>query len=1602
MCLAYNSFPISFHKGKNMSDFNVDFNGVKRNAEVNLDSFRKMVNYDNTKNKGYVRMALASDGKVFLQKINNKIDVPLSWRSNVKAHNNKELRELFSKVMSNDLKYVDSYFKSTINNLITLPRDGLNGPNAGKALSRVDVREVFEKFDTQFNSEWGRQNIIRNFMEHARADLGISREEVSDDDFKQNYLRLDKHGLDNFEDYFQVKEGEIKENAEERGQDKINVHEQMVKSESEFRAFIAMLETRLDVAKQYVKLTNSIQNIASRRLDNPEAVPLKLTPEEEATLRGCLKTIAIEEGFDDLDGNVDGMLGTSGEVTELFLKKIVPPFICQGIINVYNVGGQRDSDNYQQAMTENFGFDAIMEQYRNFLNGAREFLDKADKKIEITSKEMELVAQLKQATESAGGCAILLHVRDKLYQHSNMTREQAADIGSMVAELKDTFKKETEIGKYAVKYILENFAKQARHFDMTVKESGKVISDYADKVLTAAQIQFGTRQLLGENKVRNYASSNAFISKMCSELLPEAANKIKGGQYIYDKLVGRTLPAMMNHVIEEASKDNLLNREVIYTDKVGADLKADPYKSVRIKLDCLVSSYDKFREDKLATLFNRAVTAMEKHLKGMAKRYKLPDGAKIELLHLANTFSRRLKEGIEHMTDEFFSQNLDRSIDDPVLLQEYMVDELVQAFNSEREAILSEINDLANAKILSRLPGNREVEELSDAHKNVGEYLHNHPEVVQKYGQEVRDAFEHLYTSSFAKQLAGSKPKKFKLPENFAAKFRATFESDVQKFNDRYDKFATELDKKLHDIILATTKDNLDPEGLGKYGVLRKYTDLSKADKEILAQSLTFELIRGLDIKVQKMKRDFIEHPENFKKYDMRVLIEQNIINDRSSEGLFEVLTDTLQHRELNISIWMGLDKKENAQKNTEFKANLLNDTQRAINKLDMSFYYESPENVKSMGYGEIENLSRPISDALYAKMDRFVYLYGRAENTEYTQEQFNRQVADEIAAETKQAFDLYNPFRFEFMKGIPALKAKYGALTSEIMDYMILEKLENYAKDCHNLPTPKDALASMDAEMAAKEKSILEEQMAAAKAAREKRTKAYNNTMDSYQTALQSGEQRLREAGADDDDIAYFKKELNPIMRDNFSCSINLSPDEYLNDDGAEKARDVALHTIDDMVYEVELNDLKNPEKMEKLARTCGLKNFMTTETGKERVMEALRTWVNSADGIEFQKQNRKAAMTMVAYGSNREDKNKKFALDVLYDIRVSVRKNLLGFLTEQSVSRLNEKELPMAQALFQDWLKQFNLPEVKIAIVGQGNKTLNEFAMDMFNQRVADVMRQWADNPNKRLQLLDEDFIRKFLSMVNTLGLEVMLGEISREFQDGKLKEFTSSGENRQIFKAEAAGDAQANADVRQTVMLVNYRQLVKTIQKQASNASAEIAERLSSVEELSRWKDMVGEIFNRGFVSSIDQVMQVCRSRLTMLEQLPGLEAKMPELCDEAFNEFFGTNLNDFDFSKKVHKLGSPMYMRNTVRDSFSQSIVNDVTVNLTRAAQMPVSAYSTEDSTFPTDPEEGKSGSARLSAIVKERFMGYLISYRDDKKSEFSALIRQMETEIKAKH
>ena len=251
-----------------------------------IDEFRNMVNYTNTTNKGYVRFRLTSEG-LKLEKINNKIDFPLSWRSNVSAAHNMSIRAKFLSAMENDLRYMGDA-GNTIRNLIINPKKTDGTLDVGKALSRRDIKDVFEKFDEQFNNGVGRQVILNNFMKAAKAECGFNG---TNDDFAQYYLRTDEHGIGHrFTDFIDSKENYANLPPSER----------MVKSEIEFRSLLHQLENLVDDAKMRLQTENKLKSIATACAKNNGDFGMVISDQDLSVVRSSLVKLLNKAGVEDV------------------------------------------------------------------------------------------------------------------------------------------------------------------------------------------------------------------------------------------------------------------------------------------------------------------------------------------------------------------------------------------------------------------------------------------------------------------------------------------------------------------------------------------------------------------------------------------------------------------------------------------------------------------------------------------------------------------------------------------------------------------------------------------------------------------------------------------------------------------------------------------------------------------------------------------------------------------------------------------------------------------------------------------------------------------------------------------------------------------------------------------------------------------------------------------------------------------------------------------------------------------------------------------------------------------------------------------------------
>ena len=166
-----------------------------QNRTHSLDEFRSTVNYVNTTNKGYVRFTTkGGNGGLAIEKFNNVIDMPLSWRTNVSSSHNRAIRQALERSLNPYLEYLDADKKGKLLDIVLRTKNG-NGEriDLDKALSRLEVKSAFDAFDKEYNTATGRHDIVKNLIQKLLATSGHDTLDVQV--FWKEYLQGDKYGL---------------------------------------------------------------------------------------------------------------------------------------------------------------------------------------------------------------------------------------------------------------------------------------------------------------------------------------------------------------------------------------------------------------------------------------------------------------------------------------------------------------------------------------------------------------------------------------------------------------------------------------------------------------------------------------------------------------------------------------------------------------------------------------------------------------------------------------------------------------------------------------------------------------------------------------------------------------------------------------------------------------------------------------------------------------------------------------------------------------------------------------------------------------------------------------------------------------------------------------------------------------------------------------------------------------------------------------------------------------------------------------------------------------------------------------------------------------
>lgn len=117
---------------------------IKNTASISVDTFREAVNVKNPKNKGYVRFVPNGNGGVKIEKVNNKIDLNINWRTNINEDNNKAMRAKFAEAFKSELRWSGQSELKKLLSTITQTKEGQDNVSA---LSRKEIEAAFKAYD---------------------------------------------------------------------------------------------------------------------------------------------------------------------------------------------------------------------------------------------------------------------------------------------------------------------------------------------------------------------------------------------------------------------------------------------------------------------------------------------------------------------------------------------------------------------------------------------------------------------------------------------------------------------------------------------------------------------------------------------------------------------------------------------------------------------------------------------------------------------------------------------------------------------------------------------------------------------------------------------------------------------------------------------------------------------------------------------------------------------------------------------------------------------------------------------------------------------------------------------------------------------------------------------------------------------------------------------------------------------------------------------------------------------------------------------------------------------------------------------------------------
>ncbi len=1407
-------------------------------ATFSTGDFRRMVNYENTTNRGYVRMRLEDGGKVGLQKVSKHFySVPFhSLRSNVTAEYNREVRRALVAALSVDLRYVDDATVRHLKDRIIHVSDATGKVAVNEtSLSRRELRDVFVRFDAQFNTPAGRRDMLCNLVKAFSDRCGFGR------DIAPMTAITEKFGIsaEELDGMFAAGEGPD-----------VQGHKPMARDEMAFRHFLRKVETCADQYAVRHACDNAGIVMAQNAFINAKAVnAFDLNGEDSVRLKGALMTDLSMAGFFDVnDGEPRG-----AQLLDVFAKKIVPAAFRQAVADAKAFGLQPGTEAFSALVNESCGYDKLFDLAKTFFAKAKTMMADKNWNVAFCGAYARKNSGLFQLAQNGLINKAALKMVEEADVKSGEAKKLADEIGKNVV----AYEKDVCIDVFAEKFAEEAFGPSdgtgttddsvlddKGEFGLAAPMLKKMLQD-ADHVVTALKIENGGRHKVSDGKEVRYQNEDHgakdFVEQFCSMIDP-LIRKHGTSKAVVNGLFTKTMPNLLNQRIE------LVNDGFRKTLRLD-DKAYGAFATAMFQAEKDASAFEKASRKKIDSCMKSA----ERMLRTLVKRGKIDEAEKGSILA---DYRAKLESARDRALDRFFLQGPfdaegERKSSGRTALDNSFAGFLDEALSDFNNVLTAQSYRAKGVAALKLLRVDKNVDAAFSAHlANKGVDL---APVVD--GVKLLDADEVAVilkkgplTRAWNKALADNPPPNgkdvdAKHVERVNKDFNVALASIMATALDFQTNLVHGLRKELEDGINTLLGD---PKG-----VLGEYCGLPAADKKAFAGKLVGDVLLSFQGQMANVARDFLAHPKAYGKKELSDLI-AHAFHGEGARGTFG--------RTLQI-----VDKRI-VKGEKQFTEALEKSTSVAL-----ADHYRKRVTEHRLPEVVVNRFVETETARVFARAKTMPAFYAELSATE---------MFERMQAECKAAVDArikaFLPHKTAFDEAIQKANADFGSLQGEV-NAVYDHCMASLARQ-PEFPPLDEAVSYYRNLLGNKLDTVQGAKVKEFETYRAEVVKAHANIDAMVREILGEAAKKVAGDGASAETQKLFAK-YSDMYFNLLSTDVSADPAKFLGEEGLSDARYYCEKFTERLVAAYEA---RKPDDAlcDALVAQAGFGKLAANVDFKAQFRAEFATFMKSAVGVAAHDKFVAAAFDncwrRYSTGETEELKNALKTAEAAFadDVKKTV---FDGVAAQMDVARFMFKDVAKAEAAYRHHISLYDLPSVPDA----DGKTIEDRLVDMFYQRVHDLSVRAANGESVDGEVifnatLDDDtgLANRFAELIGTRGVNDRIDAVLSETASEEVEALVHMSKHSALLDENAPNLSFAQ----KSAAKLNLAHLKDTIAA-SFNASASTA-RSSSYSDL-RYGEILGDVLvqaHRDVADKINTALVEAGLRMRCVDELVGVLDKM----------------------------------------------------------------------------------------------------------------------------